>query len=168
MLKYTASNCWKAKLKKYRSSIFCKFAGFQNSIALQNPFHPGDTKVFVTVVSNDKLARFAEGGLVHPVYSTFALGNDAEWASRLFVLEMKETGEEGIGSYLTVDHLYPAPLGSEVSITATLVSVNGNEVNCEFVAVANSKTIAKGTTGQKIINKAKFDALLKEIADQIK
>ena len=84
-----------------------------------NPFHPGDLKIYLTQVTDDKLARF-DSGLVHPLYSTFALGKDAEWACRLFVLEMKEPGEEGIGSYLSIEHLSPALLNSEVRIEARL------------------------------------------------
>lgn len=130
-----------------------------------NPFKPGDTKVYRTQVTAEKLARF-EAGEVHPVYSTFALGADAEWSSRLFVLEMKEAGEEGIGSFLHVEHLYPAPLGSNVVITATFESLEKNHLICNWEAVANEKVIAKGKTGQKIINKGRFDDLLKSIIVQ--
>ena len=62
-----------------------------------NPFQPGDVKSFVHVVTEADTARF-DSGEVHNVYSTFALARDAEWSGRLFVLEMKEEGEEGIGT----------------------------------------------------------------------
>ena len=127
-----------------------------------NPFLPGDKKHFETVVTQEKLARF-DAGLVHPVYSTFALGKDVEWACRLFVLEMKEDGEEGIGSFLNIEHLYPAPEGSTVKIEATLESVIGNEVVCQYEAFANQKCIAKGRQGQRIIDKARFDKLINSI-----
>jgi predicted thioesterase len=129
---------------------------------MKNPFAEGDIKVYETTVTEQKLARF-DAGLVHPVYSTFALGKDAEWACRLFVLEMKEAGEEGIGSYLSIEHLYPAPLGSKVRITATLESVVKNEVICTYVAEANGHVIAKGRQSQKIIDKKKFDSFLQQI-----
>lgn len=129
---------------------------------MKNPFAPGDTMVFETNVTEHKLARF-DAGLVHPVYSTFALGKDAEWACRLFVLEMKEAGEEGIGSYLSIEHLYPAPLGSKVRITATLEKVEKNEIVCSYIAEANGHVIAKGRQSQRIIDKQKFDSLLQQI-----
>jgi predicted thioesterase len=127
-----------------------------------NPFQPGDQKTFHTTVTEDKLARF-EAGMVHPVYSTFALGGDAEWACRLFVLEMKEAGEEGIGTLLQIEHLYPAPLGSTVTFTAQFATLEKNHLICTWEAHANGQLIARGKTGQKIINKAKFDALLEGI-----
>ena len=133
---------------------------------MKNPFHPGDKKTYATQVSEDKLAVF-DAGMVHPVYGTFALGRDAEWTCRLFVLEMKEGPEEGIGSYLSIEHLYPAPLGSVVHFTATLESVKGNEVYCTWEAFANGETIARGRTGQRIIDKEKFDRLLSRISANI-
>jgi fluoroacetyl-CoA thioesterase len=129
---------------------------------VKNPFLPGDKKVYETTVTEDKLACF-EAGMVHPVYSTFALGKDAEWACRLFVLEMKETGEEGIGSYLSIEHCYPAPLGSQVRIEATLEKISGNEVICNYEAFANGFLIAVGKQSQKIIDKSRFDNLIKRI-----
>jgi fluoroacetyl-CoA thioesterase len=129
---------------------------------VKNPFSIGDTKVYETLVTEDKLARF-DAGLVHSVYSTFALGKDVEWACRLFVLEMKETGEEGIGSYLSIEHLYPAPLGSTVKIEATVESLNGNEIVCSYQVFANGFLIAQGRQGQKVINKAKFDSIIHQI-----
>jgi predicted thioesterase len=132
---------------------------------MKNPFSQGDQKIYLTTVTEDKLARF-DAGLVHPVYSTFALGKDVEWACRLFVLEMKEDGEEGVGSYLQIEHLYPAPIGSTVKIIATIESVTGNEVACSYVAIANGFEIARGLQGQKIINKERFDRLVDRILIQ--
>lgn len=138
------------------------FCSHPNDEALKNNFQPGDIKQYETTVTDEKLARF-DSGLVHPVYSTFALGKDAEWTCRLFVLEMKETGEEGVGSYLSIEHLYPAPLGSSVRFEASLESVKGNEIICTFEAFANGEMIARGRQGQKIIDKQKFDQLLQRI-----
>jgi predicted thioesterase len=64
---------------------------------MKHLFKQGDVKRYSKVVSIDELASF-ESGTVHEVYSTFALARDAEWSGRLFVLEMKEEDEEGIGT----------------------------------------------------------------------
>lgn len=129
---------------------------------MKNPFQVGTIKVFETTVTEDKLAFF-DSGLVHPVYSTFALGKDVEWACRLFVLEMKESGEEGIGSFLSIQHKFPAPLNSKVRIEAKLVEVNGNKILCSYEAYANKRLIAEGEQIQKIIQKEQFLNLLDEI-----
>jgi predicted thioesterase len=132
--------------------------------AMKNPFQPGDVQVYHTTVTPDKLAHFAEGGPVHPVYSTFALAHDAEWVCRLFVLQMTEPGEEGVGSYLTVEHISPALLGSEVHLEATLQAVEGNLVRCTYAAYCGKRLLARGEQHQRILNKARFEATLQQLA----
>jgi len=126
-----------------------------------NPFKPGDKKNYSKVVSEDETATF-ESGEVHPFYGTFALGRDAEWVCRLFVLEMKEEGEEGIGTYLNIKHIAPALVGDEVNLTAVLDKVEGRHVHCSFEARSSGKLIAEGTTGQYILSEDRKKALYKE------
>lgn len=126
---------------------------------MRQSFHIGDTQTFQTTVTAAKLARFPAGE-VHPVYGTFALGQDAEWVCRLFVLEMKEEGEEGIGTFLELQHKSPAVLGSEVHFVATFSGIIEGEIICHFEARVGDRLIASGRTGQKIIDKARFDAYL--------
>ncbi len=121
-------------------------------------FEVGSTKTFTKLVSNEDCASF-ESGNVHPVYATFALGRDAEWACRLFVLEMKEAHEEGIGTFLTINHKSPALVGSTVLFTATVKSIIKNEIICTYKAQVGDRIIAEGEQGQKIIAKQKLDAL---------
>ncbi len=123
-----------------------------------NPFSIGDTKTFTHKVVNGDAARF-ESGEVHNVYSTFALSRDAEWSGRLFVLEMKEPGEEGIGTGITVTHHAPALMGQEVVFTATLAEVNKNEVIVDYTAHVGDRLIGSGKTWQKILKKEKLDRL---------
>lgn len=123
-----------------------------------NPFVPGDTKEYTKTVQPDETARF-ESGEVHPFYGTFALGRDAEWSSRLFVLDMKEDDEEGIGTYLTVKHISPATIGDEVRFVATLEKVEGNAVDCTFEAFVGDRKIAEGTTGQRILKHTQLDKI---------
>jgi predicted thioesterase len=121
-------------------------------------FEVGSTKTFTKLVLNEDCASF-ESGNVHPVYATFALGRDAEWACRLFVLEMKEAHEEGIGTFLTINHKSPALVGSKVLFTATVKSIHKNEIICTYKAQVGDRIIAEGEQGQKIIAKQKLDAL---------
>ncbi len=122
----------------------------------------GDTETFSRVVSSEDLARF-ESGIVHPVYSTFALVRDAEWSGRLFVLCMREEDEEGIGTGITVEHLAPALEGDEVVFTSTLKSVEGTEVITGYVAMVEDRCIARGTQKQRILKREKIKALLGNI-----
>jgi predicted thioesterase len=87
------------------------------------------------------------------------LGRDAEWVCRLFVLEMKEDQEEGIGTFLNISHKSPALLGSKVEFTATVKSIQKNEIICNFTAKVGDRIIAEGEQGQKIIAKQKLEKL---------
>jgi predicted thioesterase len=129
---------------------------------MKNPFKIGDIQTYRHIVEGADAARF-ESGEVHNVYSTFALGRDAEWAGRLFVLEMKEAGEEGIGTGLTVTHHAPALMGQEVVFAATLTEVNKNEVVVDYTAKVGDRIVASGKTWQKIIKKEKLDALFNSL-----
>ncbi len=116
------------------------------------PFAPGTQRRYVTQVSPEKVAQF-HGGVVHPYYSTFALGQDAEWACRQFVLDMKEEGEEGIGTYLDVHHVASVPVGARVEIVATLLWVKGRTIHCAYEVFWEGKRVAYGEQTQKIIQK---------------
>ena len=121
-------------------------------------FEIGSQKYYSKLVEQADCASF-NNCLVHPVYATFALGRDAEWACRLFVLEMKEEEEEGIGTFLNISHKSPALLGSIVEFTSTVKSIHKNEIICSFIAKVGNRIIAEGEQGQKIITKQKLEKL---------
>lgn len=130
---------------------------------MKNPFRPGDVQRTAIVVTEAMLARFAEGpggGLIHPVLSTFSVAHEAEWCCRQFVLGMLEAGEQGVGSYVSVEHVSPAPLGARVTFTATLVAVEGNRIRCRYEAHAEGpegpRLIARGEQEQRILDAARF------------
>lgn len=129
---------------------------------MKNLFKIGDKKHYTKTVGNDETATF-ESGQVHPVYATFALGKDAEWSSRLFVLEMKEEDEEGIGTFLTVYHQSPALVGQIVTFEAEITKLEKNNIECKYVAKVGDRVIATGETGQKILKKEKVDKLFSSL-----
>lgn len=129
---------------------------------MQNPFNIGDIKVFSHIVDRADIAEF-ESGVVHQLYSTFCLTRDAEWSTRLFVLEMKEADEEGIGTFIEVRHASPAKVGAKIDFFAKLESVVRNEIICSFVAKCGDRIIAEGRTGQKILKKEKLNAIMSAI-----
>ena len=135
---------------------FCKFAG------LKSTFHIGDKKTFIRKVRPEDTAAF-DSGEVHPVYATFALTRDAEWCSRLFVLDMKVPQEEGIGTFVNVKHVSPAFIDDEVVFEAVVDELEGNMVNCSFTAKVGERLVAEGRTGQKILPKEKIESLFDKL-----
>jgi len=133
---------------------------------VKTPFKPGDQKTFTVQVTEadtpnfDALPKGQGGGQVHQVYSTYAIVRDAEWCGRLFVLEMKEEHEEGIGTSASVEHVAPALVGQEVIFTAVVESINGNTIVTSFEARSGNKLIARGRTTQRILTKEKVSQIM--------
>ncbi len=123
-------------------------------------FKPGDEKQYRKVVTPEDVAAF-HGKMVHPVCSTFALARDIEWTTRLFVLEMRDDDEEGVGTFVTIEHHAPAFIGEEINFTGKVEEINGHELICSFVARVDSRTVATGRTGQKILKREKINQLFR-------
>ena len=121
-------------------------------------FSPGSKRTFTKIVRQEDIATF-DSGTVHEVYATFAIARDAEWVGRLFVLEMKDDDEEGIGTSVLVDHHAPALVGETVVFEAIIDEMYKNVVGCTFSAYVGHRLIASGRTGQKILKKDKLDQL---------
>jgi fluoroacetyl-CoA thioesterase len=129
---------------------------------MRNLFSPGDEKQYQHEVTVSDIASFKEG-MVHAVYATFALGRDAEWCCRLFVLDMKEADEEGVGTFLTIHHHAPALLGATVLFTARVKSITGNELICTYEAKQGDRIIATGEQGQKLLKKEKLERIFNQL-----
>lgn len=125
------------------------------------PIKVGDSKTHSFVVEEKDFARF-ENGLVHPVCSTFKLVKEAEWAGRLLLLDLITDDEEGIGTSVSITHVAPAYEGQLVEITATVRTLAKNLLICSFTALADGVIIAKGETGQKVLNKARLMDLYRQ------
>ena len=126
-------------------------------------FKPGDTKQTSYLVRKEDAAAF-HGEVVHPVCSTFTLAREIEWATRQFVLEMREPHEEGIGTQLSIDHKSPAFIGDEIIFKATVESIENHEIICSFEAIVNGRIIATGKTGQKILSREKIGRLFTQLS----
>ena len=126
-------------------------------------FKKGDQVQYKKVILHNEIASF-ESGTVHEVYSTFAIARDAEWSGRIFVLEMKEEDEEGIGTRISVEHKSPAFVGEEILFIATFEEITErNEIITSFKAHCGERLIAEGIQGQKILNKERIDQIFNGI-----
>lgn len=122
---------------------------------MRNIFTAGDIKEYRTVVKPQDVAAF-HGMTVHEVCSTFALAREVEWTTRLFVLEMKDADEEGIGTFLEIRHEGPAFVGEEIVIRGIFEKLTGVELTCAFEARAGGRVVARGKTRQKILTLEKI------------
>lgn len=122
--------------------------------SMKNLFNKGDIKTFTKQVQLSDIAQF-DSGTVHEVYATFSIARDAEWSGRLFVLDMKELHEEGIGTHISVQHVSPALVGEHIAYTAVFEEITEKgEIITSFQAFCGERLIAKGTQAQRILPKA--------------
>ena len=128
---------------------------------MKNIFNPGDQKQISYRVKQEDVAAF-HGEVVHPVCSTFTLTREAEWATRQFVLEMREEHEEGIGTLVNINHQSPAFVGEEIVITSRIDKLENHEIICTFEAAVNGRIIATGKTGQKILSREKINKIFSQ------
>ena len=126
---------------------------------MKNIFKTGDEKMISFQVGEEDIASF-HGQVVHSVCSTFSLAREIEWATRQFVLEMRDADEEGVGTFISVDHKRPAFVGEEVTIVSKIDTINGNELICSYTAFVKDRIVATGKTGQKIFKREKLATLL--------
>lgn len=131
---------------------------------MKDIFKAGDQKVYKKTVEESDQASF-HGEVLHAVCSTFALARDFEWSSRLFFLEMKEDDEEGVGTFLSIDHKSPAFVGEELNIVATIEKIERNELICSIKATCGNRLVAIGGTGQKMLKKDKLKSLFTKLQD---
>ncbi|MBL7856225.1 MAG: hypothetical protein JNM57_00945 [Cyclobacteriaceae bacterium] len=127
---------------------------------MKNTVQVGDKREYRRVVVVNDVAAF-HGEVVHEVCATFSLARDIEWTSRQFVLDMCEPDEEGIGTFLSIDHKSPAFVGDEICYIAVVEHIKGNELICSFEANVSDRMVATGKTGQKILKKEKIARLFK-------
>jgi fluoroacetyl-CoA thioesterase len=129
---------------------------------MKDIFKKGDVKEYRMTVQHGDVAAF-HGTVVHEVCSTFTLTREAEWTTRQFVLEMREEDEEGIGTFVTVNHRAPAFVGETIVFTGKIDEINGHELICSFEGRVGDRLIAEGKTGQKIFKKEKLIKLFSSV-----
>jgi predicted thioesterase len=89
-----------------------------------------------------------------------------ERACRNLVLPMLETGDDSVGTIVNVAHLAGAPLGSEVTFRAEILSVEGRRVNFAVQARDDQHTIGEGTHQRFIVTVKAFADKMKAKIDK--
>lgn len=124
----------------------------------------GAKRTFTHTVIGEDVATF-DSGTVHKVCSTFALAKFIEWTSRLFIIDIKQEDEEGIGTMISINHKSPALINEELLLEASVISINNHELICEVVVSSNQRIIAIAKTGQKLIKKDRIKEIFSSLAN---
>lgn len=112
----------------------------------------GQTAEVDFVVTPEMFAQF-NGVVVHELLSTTTLVHQMEWAARQTILPYLDSDEEGIGAAIKMHHLMPTPVGTKVTVKATVVGLQPRKVECELEARTSQGKIGRGNVVQAIITK---------------
>jgi len=97
------------------------------------------------------------------VYATPRIISDLEYTCRNFLLEHLDPGEDSVGTKINWEHVGPALLGAEVTISVTLVGVDGRRMSFEAKVDEGAEAVARGTHERFIVDVQKLrERLLKK------
>ena len=103
-----------------------------------------------------------DGQLMHPVCSTYRLGQALEWAGRLLYLANRPAGTDALGTALSIDHLSPAFPGEVVEVWGQVAEWSDKgKLTCHVEAKVGKRIICKGHTSQRVLPEERIKALLK-------
>jgi len=79
------------------------------------------------------------------VYATPRTIGDLEYTCRDFLLAHLDPGEDSVGTKINWEHVGPALLGAEVTISVTLVGVDGRRMSFEAKVDEGAEAVARGS-----------------------
>jgi fluoroacetyl-CoA thioesterase len=97
------------------------------------------------------------------VFATGFMVGLFEWACiQMTIPHLDWPNEQTVGTHIAVSHTAATPPGFEVSVNVKLLKVDRRRLVFEIEAHDGVDLIARGTHERFVIDKAKFDAKLKE------
>lgn len=122
---------------------------------------PGREAEVTVTVTQAMVAWFEELGVVHPVYSTWAMVRHMELASRKVILPFLESDEDAVGYSVSVTHDAPTAVGMTVTARARLLRIEGNRIICHLAAFNEREQVGEGESIQVVLPR---DRLLERFA----
>jgi fluoroacetyl-CoA thioesterase len=120
---------------------------------MKDSLKPGISKVRRVIVDRDRTVAFM--GEQGRVYATPELCRDIEHTCREALLEHVSPEEDSVGIEIMVRHSAPTLPGMEVSITATVINVEGRKVSFDVVATDELEPIGTGKHVRFIVDREK-------------
>ena len=96
------------------------------------------------------------------VYATPKMVSDVEYACRDWQVAHLDSGEDSVGTHVTIDHLAATPLGLKVSISVTVKEIDRKKVAFEFSVRDPIEECGCGTHVRFVVENAKTHARLAE------
>jgi fluoroacetyl-CoA thioesterase len=108
----------------------------------------GSTHVITLVVTPDHAISFAE---LPPILATPWMIWNLEHAALDLLKPHLDEGEISVGTRVEVDHLAAAKVGSEVSYSARLMLVDGDEATFQVEARCGERVLSRGLHKRRVV-----------------
>ena len=125
----------------------------------------GNSASFTFCVTPEMQPTFG-GETVHPVCSTWDMAHQFELAARQTLEPHLDEDEQGIGSFISIDHCAPAPVGKTVFVEAIISEIDESSVVCTLSAKIDSLVCATGKQVQRVLPCSIIDSLIEKAASQ--
>lgn len=132
---------------------------------MKDSLRPGVSKTARITVDPDRTIGFM--GEEGRVYGTPYLVRDIEMTCRQLILEHADSGEDSVGTDVSIKHLAPTLLGMTAEITAKVAAVEGRKVSFEINVTDDLDQICTGTHGRFVVDTAKTVERLKAKAAKL-
>jgi fluoroacetyl-CoA thioesterase len=123
----------------------------------------GETATIQFTVTPEMTARVG-GREIHPAFGTHALVAKIEEVGRQILEPHLEEDEEGVGYEIHATHHAPAPVGADLTLTATVADVNTKRLLCEIAVRHGSQLVASGSFEQRLVGAQAFADLIEQAA----
>ncbi len=110
----------------------------------------GETATLDVLVTPEMSPATANGGTV-PIYGTVAMVDHMQQVCRQLLAGHLEPGEDAIGEQVDVSHRQHAPVGAEVTLTATVAEVRPQRLKCEVLVRQGGRLVARGSVEQQVV-----------------
>lgn len=121
----------------------------------------GEEVTHRVVVTPEMTARLFDRE-VHPVYATAWMVRHVEEAGRLLVEPHLAPDEDATGYRIDLTHERPAPIGTELTITASVTAVDQRECVAQVEVRSADGLVGRGTFVQRYVRRGAFDRDAKE------
>ena len=89
------------------------------------------------------------------VYSTPSMVSDVEYACMRLIQKHLPEEQSSLGMHVSIDHLAPTPVGSEVQVSVTVSAVDGRKVTLEASVRDAVEVIGSGVHVRFVIDVAR-------------
>ncbi len=116
---------------------------------------PGNT-ASITFRTDQAATAIALGSGDLPVLGTPKVVALVEQAAVAAIAGHLEAGSTSVGTYVSLDHLAPTPVGGTVVAIATVVGVEGPTATFEVTVTDAGKVVARGSHTRFIVDRHRF------------